>query len=547
MRKAFLFILILSFSYASLVWQYSTDGEISLKPVIFQNAVVTASDDGKLYALDPGTGLKKWQANVEKKPTDMLVFNNSLFVSTTTGKIMRIGNTGSVLATIDLKSQNATYVYGMSANQKEIFVTASNGVYLIDKSFSVKKIYNFTESVAGSPIAGQDYVVYGKQNELMKLNENGVKLWNTTLDDGTFWTSRPIIENGVVYVGGLDDKMHAYVATNGLVVWEIMIRNWVMSTPHISNGILYFGGNDGNVYAVDAGNGEVKWAATTQLAVQTTPESGVMGGREVVFVGSSDKSIYAIAKDNGEIVWKTVIGGAVGDPLFYQNEVIFGAQDGNINAYSTERACSIITPLEAELVGLKELVISGRYVAEGSNAYVLVKVNEGEWQYTNTTQDGSWIYYLNPKQSLVFGLNTISCMVVDDFGQESGTTFTTIAINHDSTIPLSSFVVTTSSDIVEGVPFTVYVNDLEDGTPVDRVNITVNGQSYFVDKTTNMTIAQPGEYVITVSKIGFGDASKKINVNSKGVSPLVLVVAGIIILVLVWQIWTGIRRRKPKK
>ncbi|MFH1785094.1 MAG: PQQ-binding-like beta-propeller repeat protein [Candidatus Micrarchaeota archaeon] len=546
MRKAFLFILLLSFSYASLVWEYSTGGEISLKPVAYQNMIVSASDDGKLYAIDPNSGLKKWQTTLEKKPTDMLIFENSVFVSTTTGKIKKIGNNGVVSLTIDLTSQNATYVYGMSANSDEIFVTASNGIYVIDKSFSIKKISSFNESIVGLPAAGSDYVIYGKENELVKMNENGVILWKVKLDGGTFWTSRPVIESGVVYVGALDNKMHAYVANNGLVVWEVVLRNWIMSTPHISNGIIYFGGNDGNVYAVDAGNGEMKWSAQTQLAVQTMPETGFMGGREVIFVGSTDKSIYAIAKDNGEIVWKTVIGGAVGDPLFYQNKIMFGAQDGSVHAYSTERACSITNPLEAELIGQKELVVGGKYVAEGSNAYVLMSINGGEWDYTNTTQDG-WNQYVDPTKNLIFGLNTISCLVVDDYGQESGTTYTTIAINYDSTIPLNSFVITTTSDVVEGTPFTVFVNDLENGEPVDRINISVNGQSYFVDKTLNITINEPGEYTIAVNKIGFIEATKKITVNSTGVSPFVLVGAIIVIVILLWQIWVKIRKRKPRR
>jgi hypothetical protein len=137
-------------------------------------------------------------------------------------------------------------------------------------------------------------------------------------------------------------------------------------------------------------------------------------------------------------------------------------------------------------------------------------------------------------------------MVVDAYGQESGERYTTIAMNHDPTIALSDFIVTISQNIVEGSEFTIFVNDGEDGTPVDRVNITINGESQIVDKTLNVTIPTAGEYSLIVHKIGFNDANRKVYVNTQGVSPLVLVIAGVIIVFLLWQIWKRIGNGKRR-
>ncbi|MFH1520599.1 MAG: PQQ-binding-like beta-propeller repeat protein [Candidatus Micrarchaeota archaeon] len=540
MRKALILLLLISFSYASLLWQYSTDGPISLKPVIYQGTVVVASDDGKIYAIDPNSGLKRWQTNVGKKPTDIIVFDNGVVVSTTFGKVVKISNTGSILWT---RTINSSYIYGMSANQKEIFLTTNNGLYLMDKINVTKLLVNFSDSVVGLPTAGPDFVIYGKGNELRRVKENGDTLWKMKLDQGTFWTSRPVIENGVVYIGALDNQMHAYIANNGLEIWQMKTRNWIMSTPVLSNGIVYFGSNDGNVYALDSGSGNVKWETETYLAIQTRLESGIMGGEEVVFVGSSDKSIYAISKDKGQILWKGVVGGVVGDPLFYQNMIIFGSGDGQISAYSTERACSITSPREADLVGLKELVIGGEYVSEASNAKVMLNINEGGWIDTNTSQD-DWIYYLDPKIKLYAGLNTLSCKVVDSNGEEQGPTYTTIAINHDPTIALNNFVITVSPDVVEGVPFIIFVNDGEDGTPVNRFNLTVDGNSYLGDKNVTVTVTNAGEHKITIKKIGFNDGIVNVHVNSSGVSPLILCVSALGIIVILFFVWNTVLKQK---
>lgn len=540
MRIAFLLLLLISFSYASLLWQYSTDGPVSLKPVIYQGMVVIASDDGKVYAIDPNNGLKKWQANVGKKPTDILVFDNGVVVSTTTSKVVKISNTGSILWT---KIINSSYIYGMSANQKEIFLTTNNGLFLIDKTNTTKRLINFSDSIVGPPTAGPDFVIYGNGNELRRVNEDGHTLWKMKLDYGTFWTSRAVIENGVAYIGALDNQMHAYIVNNGLEVWQMKTKNWIMSTPAFSDGILYFGSNDGKVYSLDSGNGNVKWETKTNLAVQTRLEPGMMGGVGVVFVGSSDKSIYAISKDNGQILWTGVVSGVVGDPLFYQNMIIFGSGDGQISAYSTERACSIISPHEADLVDLKELVVSGRYVSEATNVKIMLNINEGGWINTNTSQDG-WIYYIDPKKQLHAGLNTLSCKVVDSNGEEQGPTYTTIAINHDPTMKLSNFVITVSPNIVEGTPFIVFVNDGDDGTPVNRFNLTVGDKSYLGDKNVTVTITEAGEHKATVRKIGFNDGTAKVNVNSSGVSPLVIGVAAIAILGSLVFIWNKILKQK---
>jgi len=546
MRHALFLLLVLALSNASLVWQYSTDGAVNGKPVIFQGAVVVASDDGIVYGLDPATGVRRWQTTVGKKPNVLIEADNSIYVSTSNGRISKLGANGVKQweANLNVSTYNVTRLYGASVNAKAIYVTANNGVYVIEKNGSIgKKIANYNDTVLTPPKAGTDFIIFGKEGDLVKMNEAGSVLWRTSLAEGSFWLSEPVIEGNVVYIGSLDDKMHAYYTTNGAELWGVRTRNWVVSTPLVKNGVVYFGSNDGNVYALDAGDGNARWTAQTQLAVQTQPESGVMGGLEVVFAGGTDKSIYAISTETGEIVWKGSSTAAAGSPLFYQNKVIFGSDDGKVYAYSTERACSITNPHEADLVGFKELVVNGKHVSESGGATVLVQINQGDWMQANTS-DVDWVHYVNPKTMLVPGLNIISCQVSDAGGSEIGPAFTTVTINHDPGAPLSDLVVTVSPDIVEGRNFTVYVNDADDGSSVDRFNITVDGKTYKKDKNFTTSIATPGEYVISVSKIGFKDSTIKINVNASGVNPLYLAAGVLLIVIIIWQVWTKVLKKK---
>lgn len=550
MKKALLLLFLLSASYASLIWQFSSDGPIGAKPLVFQNAIAVASDDGKLYGLDPVTGTKRWEAAVGASPNQPFLYDNGIIVSATQGLVSKVGAGGRVLWSTDLTTSqpdNATYVYGASANGKYIFVTTDSGVFTLEKNGSVRsRIMYFNDSVLTAPAAGADFVVFGSGNSLYRLGESGQTQWKATLPEGSFWISRPVIAGNVVIIGALDDRMHAYIVTNGLELWSVKTRNWVAGTPLVSQGVAYFGSNDGAVYAVESGDGRLDWKAQTQLAVQAEPEAGYMGGQEVIFAGGSDRSIYAISRQSGDIVWKGSAGGAAGSPLFYQNKVVFGSDDGKVYAYSTERACSITSPTEAQLVGGKEVVVSGKHVSEQGGARVMVQINTGSWEDAQTGER-DWVFYINPRAKLVPGLNTISCQVADMGGTEAGEVFTTVAITHDPGMPPSDLVVTVSPSIVEGNEFTIYVNDGDDGSPVDRFSLDVDGRKYEGSKNITLTIPAAGTYPATVKKIGFNDAAVNVVVNTSGVNPAYLGGAVVVILLLLFLAWSRIRKAKAPK
>lgn len=550
MKTAFLLLALVSLSFASLLWQFGTDGAISAKPLVYQNLVVVASDDGNVYALDPASGTKRWEASVGGTPLEPVMADNAIYVAVAEGKVTKIGSNGVVQWTTDLTSvskENVSRVYGIDVSPNTIFLTANNGVYSLEKGGAVRsKLMEFNDSTLTAPVADSDYFIFGAEDELIRMSTTGQVKWRTGVEEGPFWISRPVIDGGAVYIGALDSRMHAFSVTNGLELWDMRADSWVTGTPLVKDGTVYYGSNDGLTYAVETGNGYLKWTAPTQLAVISQPEAGIMGGGEVVFVGGTDRNIYAMSRESGEILWKGSASGAVGSPLFYQNKVIFGSSDGKVYAYSTERACSITNPLEGDEIGLKELEVRGKYVSESGNARVMVRVNTGEWVDAET-DDVDWVYYVDPSTSLVSGLNAISCQVADAGGSEIGPTYTTVAITHDPSTPLSDLVVSVSPSIVEGEPFTVYVNDGDDGAPVDRFSISFDSVSSQSDKNYTTTINEAGSYEVTVEKIGFNPATVKITVNTSGISPLYLGVGAVLLLASIYVIWTKLLSKRFAK
>ena len=549
MKKALLLLALISLScisYASLIWQFSTDGPVSAKPLVYQGMAVVLSDDGNAYALDAATGAKKWQVEVGRTPNDALIFDNAVVVSASNGKVVKIGAAGNKVWELNLNTtaHNVSRVYGASANQNYIFVTADNGVYEVNRDGAVLlKLAAYSDSILTAPAAGTGYVVYGKGKDLIKLNERGDVQWTTALPSGSFWLSRPVIEGNAIYVGALDGRMHAFSTGNGDEMWVGTTGSWVLGTPLVDGGAVYFGSDDAKVYAVDIGSGESRWAAQMQLAVKTEPEPGTMGGKSVIFAGGSDGSIYAIETDKGEIVWKGSAGGAVGSPLFHQNSVIFGSADGKVYAYSSESACSITNPYEADIIGLKEVAVTGKYVSSADTDAVYVRINGGDWAPAETGEV-DWVYYVDPQSVLNPGLNIISCKV----GDETSDVYTGVAVNQDPQIPLSDLMITVSPGIVEKKQFTVFVNDGDDGSPVDRFMLTFQGKGYNGSKNVTLTASDAGTFQVVVKKAGFNDAGVNVVVNASGMNPVYLVGGILLILAILYLVWErGLKQKFARK
>ncbi len=549
MKKILLVLVCLaSLSFSSLIWEAATDGEITTEPVYFQNNVVLGSLDGYVYALNPDTGARAWRFNLGKTIVDFTVYDGDLIAANTGGKIARIKRDGTAQWEIDLHAlYNVSYLYKIDSNSNYLYAATSGGIYRITKGGDASVIYD-TENEPTALTVGSNYLFVGDGNRLVRLDGSGKVQWERELESENFWKSDPAISEAgsSVYIGALDNKLHSYHLTGGYEKWDIVTGGWVLTTPLVADNTVFFGSTDGYIYAANADNGNLKWKRQLPLAVVSEPKKGMMGGVEVIFVGGTDGGVYALDAGSGNVVWKGSGGGRVGSPLFYQGKVIFGSSDGHVYAYSTERACSIDSPTDGEFVGRKEVVVGGQSVSEAGLQTVNVNINSMGWEAANTSANGEWFVILDPAERLIEGLNTISCRVVDAIGEETGTSFTTVSIIRDSSLPLDNLITTTSTDyIVEGQEFTIYVNSKSDGSAVERFSLEIDGESYTGSKNLTLTLDEPGTYTVTVNKIGFNEGVTTINVSYAGIDPLYIGIAAVLLLIVAWVIYSRFIRKRP--
>ena len=153
---------------------------------------------------------------------------------------------------------------------------------------------------------------------------------------GEFSYSKPLVVNGVAYVGNLDGHLYAIDAQTGQMRWRFRTGKGtegagvgVTSSPAWSNGVLFFGSSDHNVYALGDDGTQVRWVFQTGEPVLASPR--VDGG--MVYVGSVDRNLYAIDESSGALRWKLAGEGPfISSPALHGRHLVQcgGAGDGTI-------------------------------------------------------------------------------------------------------------------------------------------------------------------------------------------------------------------------
>jgi outer membrane protein assembly factor BamB len=180
---------------------------------------------------------------------------------------------------------------------------------------------------AGRPILGAarvtgDAVYFTCDNGyLFKLDRaSGKEIWRYDLGDDRAsrilghpavydWDwhgARPLVANGVVYVGAADGGFHAVDDRSGSRRFRAATGSRIRGGAAMDGTRIYVGSGDNFLYAFDPVNGRELWKHDTQAPVEDEPL--VEGG--VVVIGNRGIGLLAIAATTGERLWSTTFWGS---------------------------------------------------------------------------------------------------------------------------------------------------------------------------------------------------------------------------------------------
>ena len=265
--------------------------------------------------------------------------------------------------------------------------------YVGPQTNRLKWSYQTGSHIRSSPAIGNDGVVYvgSLDNKLYAVNPDGSLKWSYLT--GYNVSSSPAIgSDGTIYVGSSDYKLYA-INPDGSLKWSYQTGGSIyLSSPAIgSDGVVYVGSLDNKLYALNP-DGTLKWSYQTGGAISSSPAIGSDG---TVYVGSSDYKLYAVNPD-GTLNWSYQTGDVI-----YSSPAI--GNDGTVYVGSNDKKLYALNPDGS----LKWSYQTGGYIYSspaigsdgtvyvGSFDFKLYAVNPDgtlKWSY----QTGERIFYISP-------------------------------------------------------------------------------------------------------------------------------------------------------
>lgn len=308
-------VYALNMSTGSLLWNYTTGGQIYENAALSNGTLYVSANDLKLYALNAATGSLLWSVSYggRKSPT---VDNGVVYVAGTFNKLVFAFNasTGVQIWNYTATVDTSGFAGSPTVAGSSLFVQAVNGTMFALNVTTGLQIWNYSLGwVSFESAAYSSGVVYATNEdaELYALDSStGTKLWNYSF--GFMSHSTPAIVGDILYLGIMAGGANGYIkalnTTSQTVLWTSPIF-YTVSSEAVSNGIVYIGSGDGSigaenrnyVYAFNATTGSQLWnystgtCISTPLSLPDTPLTSPAVSNGVVFIGSLDGNLYALS------------------------------------------------------------------------------------------------------------------------------------------------------------------------------------------------------------------------------------------------------------
>lgn len=173
--------------------------------------------------------------------------------------------------------------------EKEVTATYSDGVLRGNRLYVALNRVEDT-SKRNSKATGYVYALNTK---------DGAEIWDAPFRTAGQIFGSPAVEGDRAYVA--DDKgiVYAFETKTGERLWERQVSDqkfW--STPTVDDGVLYIGGMDKRLYALKAESGDDAWPAPFQADGAIASQPLVAG--DLVYVGAFDRTVYSVNRKTGK-------------------------------------------------------------------------------------------------------------------------------------------------------------------------------------------------------------------------------------------------------
>ncbi|MHB8433961.1 MAG: outer membrane protein assembly factor BamB family protein [Candidatus Tyrphobacter sp.] len=363
---------------SAFAWSVRTGG-ISSSPVVYHDAILVASNDHRLYAIDGATGAIRWTYKAENELMAQPIYERgTIFVATGNSDcsayfppsyvVMGLGT--NRIEAIDAATGRETWSQGIAGTGMPtpllvggaiVHADGAGAVVALDSKTgayrwhaSLPSFFSMTAVTRGD--AGRIYVSGGFPNAVYALNaKTGAVLWRRAFarvdgaiaDDPIASTKTSLVgmyleplargpQGWVVQFGSLA-RQHVYALDKqtGSVLWDRTLANVKGRAPAFNesaipliyrNAIFIGSALTSIVSALDVRSGRVLW----QLRVKGPVKGGLVARNGIVYFGDLGGYFWAVDAATGRVLGRKAEGVHfnVGSPIIVNDTLIDGSREG---------------------------------------------------------------------------------------------------------------------------------------------------------------------------------------------------------------------------
>ena len=248
------------------VWSFLTEGGIFGSPVLYEDKLYVADDEGFVYALDASAG----------RDDDPFIWQRAVSDE-------RFWSTPAV-------SDGVLYIGNMDKNLYAMDVATGDRLW--------SSPFEAGGAIASTPLVMGDLLYVGAFDRRFYAIERdtGAKRWSFK-GDGWFWNDAVPNDDGTkIYVGSLGGSFYALDATDGDQVWRYPAESAVRAAPVIAGNRIYVVTRSGGVAGLDLNTGRSR----RSLALNAKALASPAWDGELLFVADLKEKLHAFRVESGE-------------------------------------------------------------------------------------------------------------------------------------------------------------------------------------------------------------------------------------------------------
>lgn len=334
-------------------WSTSIDDGVEhyfskLAPIYAYEKVFLASRDGVVKALDPETGEKLWDIDLEQKTSARLsggivAAYEQLFIGSENGEVIALSaDTGELL----WRAPTSGEVIAKPATEGNLVIAYTNRGILVglDQKTGEQRwlisteVPNLTFRGDSAPATAAGGVFWGTASgrlaaaivdsgQLIWQQQIGVPKGSTEIGRLVDVDSSPIILGTTLYSVGINGQLIAIDLRSGSPIWK---RNYSSALDMANDGNRLFIVTDkDHISAVDARSGTALWT-NSRLENRLLTAPAIIDG--YIVVGDSEGYLYWLDRDNGNFVAQQFVNnsGFAVSPIALPDGYLIVTRDGNV-------------------------------------------------------------------------------------------------------------------------------------------------------------------------------------------------------------------------